>query len=85
MSAEYGSGYRFVTLQGELLEKDGTLFTGIVRSEAAVISRKSELRRLCNELHRTEHLISEQELSLKRLELDIQTANTELQQARTSN
>ena len=60
----YGIDYRFVTLQGELVEKDGTLFTGNVRSESAVVSRKSELRRLKNELNRIEHAISERELNL---------------------
>ena len=42
---------RFVTLQGELIESDGTLFAGTVRNESALLSRKSELRRLRNELH----------------------------------
>ncbi len=33
----------FVTLQGELVDSDGTLYAGTVRGESAVLSRKSEL------------------------------------------
>ncbi|MEZ6133252.1 MAG: CATRA conflict system CASPASE/TPR repeat-associated protein [Planctomycetaceae bacterium] len=82
LQEELGSTYRFITLQGELIEKDGTLFTGTVRSESAVVSRKSELRRLKNELHRVEHLISERDLRLKKLIESIESADSELQAAR---
>src|SRR5262249_40850909 len=40
------SGYRFVTLQGELLEADGTVTTGTHHAETGILSRKSELREL---------------------------------------
>lgn len=79
---EFGSEFRFVTLQGELVEKDGTLFTGTVRSESAVVSRKSELRRLKNELHRIEHQISERDLRLQKLIASIEMADSELQGSR---
>jgi chromosome segregation protein len=39
-------GLRFVTLQGELLEADGTLTVGTYHPEAGILSRKSELREL---------------------------------------
>jgi chromosome segregation protein len=39
-------GYRFITLQGELLEADGTLTVGEHVKEAGLLSRKSELREL---------------------------------------
>ncbi len=39
-------GYRFVTLQGELLEADGTLTVGEHHAETGILSRKSELREL---------------------------------------
>ncbi len=39
-------GYRFVTLQGELLEADGTLTIGTHHAETGILSRKSELREL---------------------------------------
>lgn len=44
--AAYTSGYRFVTLQGELLEADGTLTVGTHHAETGILSRKSELREL---------------------------------------
>ena len=74
---------RAITLQGELVEKDGTLHAGMVHSETAVVSRKSELRRLKKELHRIEHLIAERELQLQRIagEIESNDANlVELQQ-----
>ena len=70
---------RFVTLQGELVENDGTLFAGTVRSESAVLSRKSELRRLRNELHRIEHEIAQRELRLQHLSGSIQSTDEDLQ------
>jgi chromosome segregation protein len=39
-------GYRFVTLQGELLEADGTLTVGTHHAEGGLLSRKSERREL---------------------------------------
>jgi chromosome segregation protein len=44
--AAYTTGYRFVTLQGELLDADGTLTVGTHHAEAGILSRKSELREL---------------------------------------
>jgi chromosome segregation protein len=44
--AAHTSGFRFVTLQGELLESDGTLTVGTHHAETGILSRKSELREL---------------------------------------
>lgn len=82
LQKQYGIDYRFVTLQGELVEKNGTLYTGTVRSETAVVSRKSELRRLKNELHRVEHAISERDINLHKLVESIEAADSELQAGR---
>jgi chromosome segregation protein len=82
LQQELGNNYRFITLQGELIEKDGTLYTGTVRSESAVVSRKSELRRLKNELHRIEHLMSERDIRLQKLIASIESADSELQMSR---
>ncbi|MCH2200903.1 MAG: AAA family ATPase [Fuerstiella sp.] len=73
---------RAVTPQGELVENDGTLHSGMVRSESAVLSRKSELRRLKNELNRTEHLIEERELQLQRLAGESEANDSHLAAAR---
>ena len=73
---------RFVTLQGELIEGDGTLFAGTVRNESALLSRKSELRRLRNELHRLEHEIAQRELLLRSLGQNISSTDERLNQTR---
>lgn len=73
---------RFVTLQGELIENDGTLFAGTVRNESALLSRKSELRRLRNELHRLEHEIAQRELSLRSLGQNISSTDERLNSTR---
>ncbi|RMF20592.1 MAG: hypothetical protein D6760_11235, partial [Deltaproteobacteria bacterium] len=49
-----GRRARFVTLQGEVLEPDGTVYLGFPRRETALISRKAEARRLRSELNRLE-------------------------------
>lgn len=74
---------RFVTLQGELIESDGTLFAGTVRNESALLSRKSELRRLRNELHRLEHEIAQRELMLRALTQNIVSTDDQLAHTRT--
>ena len=81
-----GQGCRFVTLQGELLEIDGTLFAGTVRSESALLTRRSELRRLKNDLLRLDRTIADGERqlaeasqSLKGVERVIETATSEKQ------
>jgi chromosome segregation protein len=63
--AAQASGYRFVTLAGELLEADGTLTVGTHHAEAGILSRKSELR----------------ELRLQTAEMDLKIGNTERQLA----
>jgi len=73
---------RAITPQGELVEQDGTLHAGMVRSETAVVSRKSELRRLKNELHRAAHLIAERELQLQHLAGAFESTDSNLEAAR---
>jgi len=78
LSAEAGKGCRFVTLQGELLEGDGTLTVGTVRSETAVVSRKSELRRLRHDLVGLERQIADEEARLDELVSSLKQADKEL-------
>ena len=54
LAIECGRGARFVTLQGELLDGQGALHLGTVRSDTSLLSRKSELRRIKNDLARLE-------------------------------
>jgi chromosome segregation protein len=44
--AGFITGFRYVTLQGELLEADGTITVGTHHAETGILSRKSELREL---------------------------------------
>jgi len=74
-----GRGLRFVTLQGELLEANGTLYVGTIRSETALFSRKSELRRLKNDLQTLDRDIASQESTLQVVYQSLTGADTELE------
>lgn len=51
-------GFRYVTRDGELLEADGTLTVGTHHSETGILSRKSELRELKQQLRATDREIA---------------------------
>lgn len=74
-----GKGLRFVTLQGELLEANGTLYVGTIRSETALFSRKSELRRLKNELVTLDRDIAARESALQTVYQSLTGADSELE------
>lgn len=74
-----GKGLRFVTLQGELLEANGTLYVGTIRSETALFSRKSELRRLKNDLQILDRDIASQEAALQVVYQSLTGADSELE------
>lgn len=74
-----GHGLRFVTMQGELLEANGSLFVGTVRSETSVLSRKSELRRLKNDLTLLDQDIANAEHSLQAMYQTLTGADSELE------
>ena len=57
LAASVGSGCRFVTLQGELITGDGVLYVGAAPPDGAVLSRKSELRKLRSEVIRFDRAI----------------------------
>jgi chromosome segregation protein len=71
-------GCRFVTLQGELLEADGTLFVGNSPHESAVISRKSELRLLRTEIRDLVQRIERSEAELEALDASLMETDSEL-------
>ena len=73
-----GVGHRFVTLQGELIDPDGTLYAGTVRGEASVLSRKSELRRLKNDLVRMDQQVTTSEARIKGFSRQLVDVETEL-------
>jgi chromosome segregation protein len=61
------SGYRFVTLQGALLETDGTLTVGTHHAETGILSRKSELRELREQAQVLDRRIADAEVDLNEL------------------
>ena len=78
-----GLGARFVTLQGELLEGNGTLLAGTLSSEASPLSRKSELRQLKQELQDLTQQIDEAGSRLDHLDESLVTSDSELLEAET--
>ncbi|HLJ91558.1 MAG TPA: chromosome segregation protein SMC [Gemmataceae bacterium] len=62
--AAQSAGYRFVTMQGELLETDGTLTMGTHHAETGILSRKSELRELREQIVVLDQRIHEREQDL---------------------
>jgi chromosome segregation protein len=62
--AAHTSGFRLLTLQGELLEPDGTLTVGTHHAEAGLLSRKSELRELRERVADLDYRLAETERDL---------------------
>ena len=56
---------RFITLQGEVLEADGTLIAG-PRVTGGIVSRRSELRALHREIHKLSDEIREEQQTIDR-------------------
>jgi chromosome segregation protein len=65
--AAHTAGFRFITLQGELLEADGTLTVGTHHAETSILSRKSELRELREQVARLDDRLAEIELDVAEL------------------
>jgi chromosome segregation protein len=82
LAAGAGRGCRFVTLQGELLEADGTLTVGALRGETTPVSQKSELRRLKNDLTRLDRQIREDEQKVEELLASLAETDGELEAAK---
>jgi chromosome segregation protein len=79
LAAGRGRGCRFVTLQGELVESDGTLTVGALGGETTLVSQKSELRRLRQDLVRIDRQIQEDELRCESILASLGEADSELQ------
>ncbi len=73
-----GRGTRFVTLQGELLEADGTLLAGPIATDASPLSRRSELRRLHSELDDLEARIDADQAQLGNLDESLVASECDL-------
>jgi chromosome segregation protein len=65
---KFPGSLRFLTLQGDLLDSGGTVQTGTLMPEGSVVSRRSEIRRIKNELLQLDRHI--QRLTEKTAEMD---------------
>ena len=79
--AAHTSGYRFVTLQGELLEPDGTVTVGNHHAGTGILSRKSELRELRTQAASLDNRIAETEDDLADLRERIAVVDRQVEQA----
>jgi len=92
VDAETGGGHRFVTLEGEVVEPDGRVRIGPPRSTAALISRRTELRAIDDQLAEIEANIADladalnrssaQNLHLEQVQQELRTSIYELHTAR---
>ncbi len=73
-------GFRLITLQGELLEPDGTLTVGAHHAEAGVLSRKSEWRELGEQLADLELRIAGTERDEQILRSQVQDADAAIEE-----
>ncbi len=78
--ASEGGPLRFVTLAGEMVLPDGTLTLGPRQPSAGLISRRSELRALAQEVVDLDHKIETAEQTQARIERQIADAEAALQQ-----
>jgi chromosome segregation protein len=67
-----GRGLSFVTMAGEVLGADGTLIVGPRQSASGLLSRRSELRVLVDEIRDMEQKIGDQRNSCTQLENNLQ-------------
>ncbi len=74
---------QFLTLQGDMLDRDGMIQTGTLQLESSIVSRRSEIRRLKNEVNQLERHINrltgkttEFDELLSRLDTEIKTAQS---------
>lgn len=80
LAAAVADSCRFVTLQGELLESNGALYAGTFRGETALVSRKSELRGIKNDLLRLDQQIAGSEDAVQRMSAESKELVQEEQQ-----
>ncbi|MFK7778111.1 MAG: AAA family ATPase [Gimesia sp.] len=77
LSRLQGQNCRFVTLQGELVEANQSVFVGEVRGESAIFTRRSELRKLKNDLIRIDRTLNDNESALVKLDALLSTLDEE--------
>ena len=76
---EQGKSVRFVTLDGEVVEADGTVVVGPKSASVGLVSRRSELRALRRELARLAEQIEDAEARSKKLDQDAKSSEANVQ------
>lgn len=77
LSKGVGKKCRFVTLQGELVEENQSIFVGAIGGESAIFTRRSELRKLKNDLIRIDRTLNDNETALEKLDALLATVDDE--------
>ncbi|MEQ9068682.1 MAG: chromosome segregation protein SMC, partial [Gimesia chilikensis] len=65
------------TLQGELVEENLSIFVGAIGGESAIFTRRSELRKLKNDLIRIDRTLNDNEVALEKLDELLSTVDGE--------
>jgi len=81
LAAQHPPGLRFVTMAGELLDADGSVYAGTLRGETAILSRKSELRRLKNDIIRFDQSVESSERQMQSLSEQLAAIESEMTSA----
>ncbi len=68
-----GRGQRFVTRSGQLLERDGTLVIGTMHQAAGIVSRRTQLRTLEEQVHDLEKLIATAKQTIRTQQAQLET------------
>ncbi|MCA9007145.1 MAG: AAA family ATPase, partial [Planctomycetaceae bacterium] len=77
LSRGVGKKCRFVTMQGELVEENQSIFVGAIGGESAIFTRRSELRKLKNDLIRIDRTLNDNETALEKLDALLSTVDEE--------
>jgi len=80
LAGSIGRGLNYVTVVGEVVSADGTLTVGPRQTAAGLLSRRSELRALIDEIQEMEGEIERQQAICQQLEEQIEATDLEHQQ-----
>ncbi len=80
LQPKFAPQLRFVTLDGEVVDFDGTILLGARQSSVGIVSRRSELRALRREIHRLAEAIQQTTTVRDGLRVQVAERQTRLQQ-----
>jgi chromosome segregation protein len=80
LHAKYAPQLRFVTLDGEVVDFDGSVVLGARQAAMGIVSRRSELRALRREIHRLDEAMRSANESVTQLRSDLAGQQARLQE-----